>query len=470
MLYSTCKQEVLRNTNNNLEPIWRKRGKNMKKAGKLFALGLTVTMLGGLLSGCGSNVEQGAGSTAAPSTGETAAAQEGAVGAVEIELFSTKAENKDTMQKLVDGFMSEHSEVKVTINCPSDAGTVLKTRLTKNDIPAVIAMGGDATYTELQGAGVLEDLSAESYIGNIQEAYLQMIYDINVDKEEKAYGIPYATNASGILYNEDLFAEAGVEVPTTWTELMDVVATLEEKGIQPFELTFKDSWTCLPPWNSMAPVIPDANFTSDRLEGKTTFVGTHEEVLEKYLEIQKHAQKDYMGTTYTDGNKMFAEGGAAMMINGNWAIPEFMNTNADLKVNMFAFPSTDDASKNTVTSGVDVLFAVSSQADEAEKAAAKQLIEYLVKAENAQKYVDEQFAFSAVKGVEQTNPTVSGVKADIANGKVSNFPDHYYPSGFDLSSILSECALNATNGMSEEENIAATLQKCDVEYDAVNVN
>ena len=26
---------------------------------------------------------------------------------------------------------------------------------------------------------------------------------------------------------------------------------------QPFELTFADSWTCLPPWNSMAPVIPD---------------------------------------------------------------------------------------------------------------------------------------------------------------------------------------------------------------------
>ena len=90
--------------------------------------------------------------------------------------------------------------------------------------------------------------------------------------------------------------------------------------------------------------------------------------------------------------------------------------------------------------------------------------------QHAAPVVDEQFAFSAVKGVEQTNPTVSGVKEDIANGKVSNFPDHYYPSGFDLSAVLSECALNATNGMSAEENIAATLENCDVQYDASNVN
>lgn len=445
----------------------------MKKNKKFLALGLAVLMLGSICSGCGKS-EEAAGSDAAVvgAVENTASAEAdvAAIGEVEIELFSAKAENLDTMQGLVDGFMEENANVKVTINCPSDAGTVLKTRLTKNDIPAVMAIGGDATYTELQGAGVLEDLSGEAYIGELQESYLQMVYDINVEKEEAAYGIPYATNASGILYNEELFEQAGVAVPTTWTELMDAVATFEEKGIQPFELTFKDNWCCLPAWNSMAPVIPAENFTSERLAGNTTFVGTHEEVLEKYLEILKHAQTDYMGTTYTDGNKAFAEGCAAMMINGNWAIPEFMNTNPDMKVNMFAFPSTDDASKNTVTSGVDVLFAVSAQASDEEKAAAKALVAYLVKAENAQQYVDEQFAFSAVKGVEQNNPTVSGVKADIAAGKVSNFPDHYYPSGYDLGSILSECALNATNGMDASENIKATLENCDVQYDAVNVN
>lgn len=145
-------------------------------------------------------------------------------------------------------------------------------------------------------------------------------------------------------------------------------------------------------------------------------------------------------STYTDGNAAFANGSAAMMINGNWAISEFLNTNPDMNVNMFAFPSVDDESKNTVTSGVDVLFAVSNQGSEEQQEAAKEFIRYALTKDVAQEYIDDQFAFSAVNGVEQQNETVSGVAKDIANGKVSNFPDHYYPNGFDLSTILQQFA------------------------------
>ena len=100
---------------------------------------------------------------------------------------------------------------------------------------------------------------------------------------------------------------------------------------------------------------------------------------------------------------------------------------------------------------------------------AKDFFAFMVKTENAQKYIDDQFAFSAVKGVEQQNATVAGVKADIAAGKVANFPDHYYPSGFDLSAVLSAFALNYNNKMADQDNITATLKTCDEQYDAANV-
>lgn len=431
------------------------------KVKKFLAVCLTCAMTGSMLAGCGDSGSSTSGSASNTGSGD------GEV--VELELFSTKTENADILQQLIDGFMEENQNIKITLTSEADAGTVLKTRLTKNDIPELIAMGGDSNYTELQSAGVLLDLSNEDFISDVQEAYLEMLYDVNVDKEQVAYGIPYATNASGVLYNEDLFAQAGVEVPETWSEFQDVVVKLQDAGITPFELTFADAWTCLPSWNSMAPVIPDENFTSDRKAGNTTFVGTHEEVLEKYLWLLDYAQDDFMGTTYTDGNAAFANGSAAMMINGNWAISEFLNTNPDMNVNMFAFPSVDDASKNTVTSGVDVLLAVSNQCDDAQQEAAKAFIRYALQPEVAQSYIDDQFAFSAVHGVEQQNATVSGVSKDIANGKVSNFPDHYYPNGFDLSAILQQFALNKVNGMDASENIAETLQSCDEQYDAANV-
>ena len=387
----------------------------------------------------------------------------------EVELFSSKSENAETMQKLVDEFNEENADsgVKVVLNTPADAGTVLKTRLAKNDIPDIMALGGDVTYTEVESSGVLADLSGEDYMGEIQESYLQMVYDVQANQEQKAYAVPYATNASGVLYNVDKFEELGLKIPTTWDEFMAVIDQIEKANEQPFLFTYKDSWTCLCPWNSMAPDLQPEGFTDDRLAGKTTFADTHREVAEKYLTLLSHGQDDIMGTTYDDGNKAFANGEAVMMINGNWAISQFTAANADFHVNMFAFPASNDASKNYVTSGVDVLLCANKDSKHLD--VAKQFLSFMVEKEHAKQYIDEQFAFSAVKGVEQENATVSGVKEDIANGKVANFPDHYYPNGFDLSALLSEYCLNYVNGVDQEKNISDFLAKCDEKYDAANI-
>ena len=65
-----------------------------------------------------------------------------------------------------------------------------------------------------------------------------------------------------------------------------------------------------------------------------------------------------------------------MMINGNWAISEFKKTNKDFKVDLFAFPASNDISKNYVTSGVDVLFAINK--DSKAKDAAKKFVSFML--------------------------------------------------------------------------------------------
>lgn len=416
---------------------------------KIICALLVGTMLTGMFAGCGSSNSSSSKTT-------------------ELELFSTKSENKEILQKLVDKFNASHENVTIKITAPADAGTVLKTRMAKNDMPDIVAMGGNNEYTEVESAGMFVDLSDEEYISNIQESYLQMVYDVNKDKEEKVYGVPYATNASGVIYNVEKFEALNLEIPKTWDEFIEVIETLKEAGEQPLLMTYKDAWTGLCPWNSMAPDLQPDGFTDDRKVNNTTFVGTHEEITEKYLALLDYAQNDFMGLTYDDGNKAFANGEGAMIINGNWAINQYLNANPDVKVNMFALPASNDAAKNYVTSGVDVLLGVCK--DSADEEMAKEFVAFMLEAENAQMYIDDQFAFSAVKGVEQENETVAGVKEDIANGKVANFPDHYYPSGFDLSALISELCLNYSNGMDNQENIAQFLQSCDEKYDIANVD
>lgn len=389
-------------------------------------------------------------------------------GKTELELFSTKAENKEVVQQLVDKFNESHEDVTIKITAPADAGTVLKTRMAKNDMPDIVMMGGDNNYTEVESAGMLVDLSDQDYVSDIQDSYMQMVYDVNKDKEEKAYGIPYATNASGVIYNVDKFEELGLEVPKTWDEFIAVLDKIKAAGEQPLLMTYKDAWTSLCPWNSIAPDLQPDNFTDDRKAGKTTFAKTHEEIAEKYLTLLDYAQDDFMGLTYDDGNKKFANGEAVMIINGNWAINQYKNSNPDVNVNMFALPASDDESKNYVTSGVDVLLGVCEGSENEEMA--KEFVSFMMEPENAQTYIDDQFAFSAIKGVEQNNETVAGVKEDIANGKVANFPDHYYPSGFDLSALTSELCLNYSNGMDNQKNITQFLKQCDEKYDIANVD
>lgn len=420
----------------------------MKK--KLVSILLVCSMAASLLIGCGGSSDD-------------AGSGDGAT----LELFSTKAENVEVMQSLADKFNETHEGYTIEVVAPADAGTVLKTRMAKNDMPDIIAMGGNMEYTEVQSAGMLVDLTGEEFVANLQESYLQMVYDVNGDKEEAVYGVPYATNASGILYNVEKFEQLGLEIPKTWDELIAVCDAAVAAGETPFLLTYKDAWTALCPWNSMAPDLQPANFTDDRLAGTTTFAGTHEEIAEKYLTLLDYAQPDFMGLGYDDGNKAFANGEGLMMINGNWAINQYTNSNAEFKCGMFAFPASNDESVNYVTSGVDVLLAVSASSENVD--IAKEFVAFMLEPENCQTYIDDQFAFSAVVGVEQGNETVAGVKEDIANGKVANFPDHYYPSAFDLPALLSEFAMNYTNGMDDSENIAQFLKQCDEKYDIANV-
>lgn len=198
------------------------------KGKQVTALGLAAMMGMSLLAGCSGGSAETGKETKKTSDGKT-----------ELELFGTKTENKETLQKLVDAYNESQDKVTVKLTQPADAGTVLKTRMTKNDLPDMVAMGGDFNYAELQSAGVLTDLSGEAFLDNINESYINMLYALNKDQEEKSYGVPYATNSSGIIYNKDIFAENSIEIPTTFSELMEVCEKLEAAGVTPFELTFK---------------------------------------------------------------------------------------------------------------------------------------------------------------------------------------------------------------------------------------
>lgn len=412
-----------------------------KKSKALVSLMLTIALGSSLLVGCSS-------SDSSSSTG----------GKVKLEVFSNKTENKPIYQEMIKDFQAKNPNIQIVLNAPPDAGTVLKTRLTKNDMPDVLSMGGDNLYGELATNGVLLDLSKESFMSNIQPAYTKQMSDLLTNGDKNAYGVPYATNAGGVLYNKEKFAKLGLKIPKTWDEFITLSEKIKTSGETPFYLTLKDSWTGMCFWNLLAGNIAPKTFLADRKADKTTFVATHSEIADKMLEIIKYGQKDIYGMGYNDGNKAFAQGKSVMYLQGNWAIADIKKTNPNIKLGMFALPATNDITKNKITSGVDVLLAITKNSKH--PAEAKKFIEYMLQKENAQKYINNQFAFSAVKDVVQKDESVTDLADSFKKGQIGSFPDHYYPTGLDTASIV--------QGFLNKKDKAAFLKQLDTEYDKNN--
>jgi raffinose/stachyose/melibiose transport system substrate-binding protein len=239
---------------------------------------------------------------------------------------------------------------------------------------------------------------------------------------------------------------------------MKTCETIKSAGETPFYLTLKDAWTAMCFWNVIAADTAPDNFLTDRRLNKTTFEATHTEIADKMLQIIKYGQKDIYGMGYNDGNAAFAQGKSVMYLQGNWAISEMKKANPSMKLGMFPLPATNDATKNKVISGVDVLLAVTKSSKH--PAEAKKFIEFMIDKDNAQKYIDDQFAFSAIKDVIQKDDSVTDLSDSFKNGQIGSFPDHYYPTGLDTASIV--------QGFLTKKDKAAFLKQLDTEYNKNN--
>ncbi|MED5018860.1 extracellular solute-binding protein [Paenibacillus chibensis] len=403
----------------------------MKKGRLLLACVLLVSML----SGCGSS--------------------DGAEGKVKLEFFQNKPEAKGSFDKLIAKFNQTHPGIVVSQINPPDAETVLKTRVVKNDIPDVIALGATDTYSILAQSDIFTDLTQSKLLDTIEPNYIKMLKDIT--GMDQVTAVPYATNANGIMYNKTIFKEMGLSVPRTWDELIATAQKVKDNGMIPFYFTYKDDWQTNLPFNALAPNLVGIDFFKQLREGKVTFKEKFREVAEKQLKLLDYGHGDNFGKNYADGNRAFAKGEAAMYIQGSWAIPEIRKANPKADIGFFPFPTGNDPDQIKLISGVDTLLTISE--DTKHKKEAEEFISFLLEPENIGQYIQEQTAFAAVKGVNQEDPAVAGLLPYLKEGKVLDFADHYLPAAMQLNSIV--------QGFLQNRNIDGYLQTLDREWDKV---
>ena len=213
---------------------------------------LVVAMAGGLmLQGCSGNSD---------SSGKT-----------EIEILQYKPEAATYFDQVEEQFNATHDDIHLTIDSPNDASTIMRTRFIREDYPDIIGIGGDTNYSYYVDAEILADVSEYEGMENIKDSYVDIAEALEIVPTDGTYIVPYMANAAGILYNRDMFEEHGWEIPTTWDELMSLCEEIQAEGVLPFYFGFRDTWTCLAPWNGIAVDLAPADLCKQVNRGEATF-------------------------------------------------------------------------------------------------------------------------------------------------------------------------------------------------------
>lgn len=345
---------------------------------------------------------------------------------VEIEIVQYKPEAASCFEMVEEEFNKTHDNIHLNIESPNDATTILRTRFIREDYPDIIGIGGDINYSYYVDAGILADLSDYKGLESIKQAYLDIDEALEIVPTEGSYAVPYVANAAGILYNKDVFEEHGWKIPNTWDELLALCDEMEQEGVQPFYFGFKDTWTCLAPWNAMAVDLAPADTAKQVNRGETTFTEEYREVAEKYLELLDYGPDDPFAYNYNDACTAFARGEAAMYTIGSYAIPQILSVNPDMNIDSFVMPASSSTDGNTLNSGIDLQFCVAADCEN--KEAAYEVLDFLLADENIQKYIDAQIAIPCKEGDFELSSMLDGMLDYVDSGNMTDYQDHYYPS------------------------------------------
>lgn len=153
--------------------------------------------------------------------------------------------------------------------------------------------------------------------------------------EGKLYGITTGNSTSGIVYNKQAFADAGItELPKTWDEFLAACEKLKQQGVIPLSSNFKDKWP-LGSWvYDMPRVIEDnKDFSNEIINTDTPFTmdngyGKAMSLL-KELADQGYLEKDINSTNWEQSKKDLANGKMAMYFLGNWVINQVIGVGAE---------------------------------------------------------------------------------------------------------------------------------------------
>lgn len=277
----------------------------------------------------------------------------GATGNFEYLSLAENTAVKDTLTTLsTDLCTAEESDapLKVTTQPQASFDQQLQLLAGQGALPSVFATGNSPdVIKDVHGSDQLVDIDAELEALGKSDAIIPAARStIEALYDGEVYVLPTEFNVEGIWYNKSLFEKNGIEVPTTWDDLVAASATLEKAGVTPMAAAGKDGWplTRLVGNYLYRTIGPDALKKVADGEAKLTDA----EYVEAAAQVAALGETGAFGKSvgsidYTTAMNQFLTGKAAMYYMGSWALANFndesQNTLGAENIGFIPFPDVE---------------------------------------------------------------------------------------------------------------------------------
>ncbi|GAA4748859.1 sugar ABC transporter substrate-binding protein [Modestobacter marinus] len=232
----------------------------------------------------------------------------------------------DTPQELrdhlVETFEAEHPDATLVIEEQDWNGLVprLQTALTsESQTPDLVEIGNTQSPT-FTYAGAFSDIS-DMYEELGGDDLLQGFVDAGT-VDDTLYAVPYYSGARAVFYNKEVFAAAGVEVPTTLAEFTEVAQTLQQANPTGAP-SFSGFWLPGQDWyNGVAWLNSHGGELAVEEDGEWTGALSSPESQEGLAEVQELFTTATSAPRDADSNEpwiAFNNGEAAMFSAPTWA-------------------------------------------------------------------------------------------------------------------------------------------------------
>lgn len=329
-----------------------------------------------------------------------------------------------TMRAIIEQYKKDHPEVELDVQAipPDGYRTRLKTVAAANEMPDLFVMWPGVMTKEFQSGNLLQPIN--ELLDSKKEwkdGFLPGSFD-GFSIGEDIYSAPIALSPTSILYyNKSILEANGLQPPKTWDDLLNAVTVLKDKKITPIALGNKAAW-----------LAQSSIFSSlaDRVTGTEWFLKaaaqdgakfTDPEFVEALTYLQDLGkagafQEGFNSIDNTQMEQYFAQGKAAMMIDGGWALTNLAASASKETLEQMGatvLPSIPDGKgdPNTISGVVGTGIGMSSKVKDAKKQAAYDLM-YAMAGPDAQKRVLESNQLVSYK-VDLDKTKVTPIFAEV---------------------------------------------------------